>query len=66
MISRLITLPYELARLPLLVVDSTLSDRLPETSGPRVTLDRTIGSADKIAGALLGNRDLARRGADRL
>ena len=66
MISTLITLPYELARLPLVLVDNGLSDRLPETSGPRVTLDRAIGSADKLAGTLLGNRDLARRGSDRI
>ncbi|MGI9155759.1 MAG: hypothetical protein ACR2FG_03870 [Marmoricola sp.] len=66
MISTLIALPYELARLPLLIVDNSLSDRLPETSGPRVTVDRAIGSADKLAGALLGNRDIARRGADRI
>lgn len=66
MISTLIKIPYELARLPLVIVDSTLADKLPQTSGPRVTLDRAIGSADKLAGSLLGNRDIARRGADRL
>jgi hypothetical protein len=66
MISTLITLPYELARLPLVLVENGLSDRLPETSGPRVTLDRAIGSADKLAGTLLGNRDIARRGSDRI
>jgi hypothetical protein len=66
MISTIITLPYELARLPLVLVDNGLSDRLPETSGPRVTLDRAIGSADKLAGTLLGNRDIARRGSDRI
>src|SRR3954454_22244170 len=66
MISTLITLPYELARLPLVLVDNGLSDRLPETSGPRVTLDRAIGSVDKLAGTLLHNRDIARRGADRI
>lgn len=66
MISTVISLPYELARLPLSVVDKTLAGRLDETSTPRVTLDRTIGSADKIAGALLGNVGIARRGADRI
>jgi hypothetical protein len=66
MISTLIALPYELARLPLVIVDHRLSDKLPETSGPRVTLDRAIGSADKLAGALLGNRDIAKRGAERI
>lgn len=65
MLSTLIALPYELARLPLVLADN-LSDRLPETSAPRVALDRAIGSADKLAGALLGNRDIAKRGADRV
>jgi hypothetical protein len=65
-ISTLIALPYEVARLPLVMVDSSLSDRLPETSGPRVSLDRAIGSADKLAGALLRNRDIAERGAHRI
>ena len=66
MISTLIALPYELARLPLAIVDNGLSGRLSETSGLRVTLDRAIGSADKFAGALLGNRDIAKRGAGRI
>lgn len=66
MISTLIALPYELARLPWTIVDSGLSDRMSETSGPRVTLNRAIGRADKLAGTLLGNRDIAKRGADRL
>jgi hypothetical protein len=66
MISTLIALPYEIARLPLVIVDDTLLDRLPETSGPRVTLDRTIGSVDKLAGTLLRNRDISKRGADRI
>ena len=66
MISTLVSLPYEIARLPLALVDSRLSDRLPETSTPRVTLDRALGSADKIAGRLTGNRNIAQRGTDRL
>lgn len=66
MISTLVAIPYEIARLPLTVVDSTLADRLPETSAPRVTFDRALGSADRIAGRLTGNRSLARRGAERL
>lgn len=66
MISTLITLPYELARLPLVLADGTLSGTLSETSAPRMVLDRTIGSADKLAGTLLGNRDIAARGVDRL
>jgi hypothetical protein len=66
MISTLIALPYEIARLPLKIVDNTLSDRLSETSAPRVALDRAIGSADKFAGALTRNHDIAQRGAERL
>ena len=66
MIKSLLSLPYELARLPLVAVDKTLGDRLPETSAPRVTLERAIGSADRVAGALLSNPEIARRGADRV
>ena len=66
MISTLIALPYKLARTPLVLIDSTLSERLPETSLPRVTLDRVIGSSDKFAGALLGDQEIAGRGADRI
>lgn len=66
MITTVIALPYELARIPLTVIDKTLAGRLAETSSTRVTLDRAIGSADKIAGALLGNSDIAQRGADRI
>jgi hypothetical protein len=66
MISTLIALPYELARLPVVVVDNNLSARLPETSRPRLLLDRSIGTADKVAGALLRNPEIARRGADRV
>jgi hypothetical protein len=65
-ISALIAVPYKLARLPLVVIDSSLSDRLSETSVPRVTLDRAIGSADKLAGALLRDQDIARIGAERI
>jgi hypothetical protein len=66
MIRTLITAPYELARLPLVLADQHLGARLSETSPVRVTLDRAIGSADKVAGAVLGDRDIARRGADRI
>lgn len=62
----LIMLPYELARLPLTTIDGVLSRQLPESSLPRTTLGRAIGSADKLAGALMRNDQLARRGADRL
>lgn len=66
MINQLISLPYKAARLPLTVADKALGDRLPETSAPRVALDRTLGSADKLAGSVLRNRVIARQGAERL
>ena len=66
MFSTLIALPYELARLPLALVDRGLSARLPESSGARVMMDRAFGTTDKLAGSLLGNRVIAQRGADRL
>ena len=47
-ISTLIAFPYEVARLPLVMIDNRLSARLSETSGTLVTLDRAIGSADKV------------------
>ena len=66
MISNLISLPYELARRPLDLVDDQLSERLSETSIPRVALDRALGSADRIAGSVLRNHAIAERGAERL
>ncbi len=66
MISTLIALPYELARLPLIAVDQRLSRRLPETSLTRSTLNQAIGSADKFAGTLLHNSQIVNRGADRI
>src|SRR4051794_15432713 len=66
MINTLIELPYKIARAPLSLMDSTLSQALPETSPPRRTLDLVIGSTDKVAGALLGDRELGRRGDERI
>ncbi len=34
MIRTLIALPYEIARLPLVIVDRNVADRLPETPPP--------------------------------
>lgn len=65
-ISSLIALPYEIARMPAVLVDSGLASRLSEDSIPRVTLDRALGSADRIAGSLLRNSAIAQRGADRI
>jgi len=66
MISTLIAAPYKLARLPLAIVDNTLSDKLPETSGTRLALNRVIGSVDKVAGTVLRNPEIAQRGTDRI
>src|ERR1700712_4861247 len=66
MISTPIALPYELARLPLVLADNALSERLPEKSAPWLALNRVIGSADQIAGGLLHNSAIAQRGSDRL
>ena len=66
MLSTLIALPYKAARLPLTVVDRSLARRWSETSSPRVGLDRVLGSSDRFAGTLLGNRELAKSGTDRL
>lgn len=66
MISTLIAIPYKVARAPLALIDSTLSDRLPETSLPRTALDRVIGTSDKLAGTVLRDHELAESGADRL
>lgn len=66
MLNKLIALPYKAARLPLTLADKTIAERLPETSGPRVLLDRTLGSADKLAGSVLRNQDIAQQGAERL
>lgn len=66
MFNNLIALPYKMARAPLALVDSTLSHRLSETSVPRTALDLVIGSTDKLAGALLGDEELGRRGEERI
>lgn len=66
MIRTLITVPFELARLPLLILESALSIRLPRTSPARLMLDRAIGSVDRAGGALIGDREIAKRGSDRV
>jgi hypothetical protein len=66
MIRTLITVPYELARLPLVIIENSLSTRLSETSPAWLTLDRAIGAADKVAGTLMGDREIAKRGTDRI
>ncbi len=66
MISTLIALPYELTRLPLSMIDQRVSARLPETSTARVTIDHAMGTTDKIAGTILHNDSIIRRGTTRL
>ncbi len=66
MINTVIALPYEAARLPLRLLDQRVAGKLPETSGPRVTFDRTLGKVDQLAGSVLRNRDIAERGTARL
>ena len=66
MIKNVIALPYELARLPFVLLGENIGERLPESSRPRVALDRAIGSADRLAGTVLHNPGIAQRGAERL
>lgn len=64
--STLIALPYEVARFPLATLDRRLTHRLAEGSAPRLRIDRAVGSVDQLAGAVLHNDDIARRGAERI
>jgi hypothetical protein len=67
MITRsLLTVPYQLTRTPLVLVDVQLARRLPEDSRPRLLLDRVLGSYDQLAGRLLDDPHLAQRGVDRV
>jgi hypothetical protein len=66
MIKQLIKLPYEIGRLPLALAEGAMTKRLPEDSRPRVGLERALGTADRVAGAVLRNPEIAKRGADRL
>ena len=66
MIRTLIALPYELARLPFVMIDNRLAARTADDAGSRLALDHVIGSADKFAGTVLRDRGIAQRGADRL
>jgi hypothetical protein len=65
MISTVIALPYELARLPFAVLDTSLA-AVAEESAPRLTLNRAIGMSDRFAGAVLRNGKIAERGAGRI
>ncbi|GAA3802506.1 hypothetical protein [Nocardioides panacisoli] len=65
MIKNLIALPYEVARRPLDVVGK-LAERLPDNSYARLSVDRTLGTADRLAGTVLRNDDISQRGSERL
>jgi hypothetical protein len=60
----LLTLPYQLTRAPLALLDGQVA-RLPEASLPRLMFDRLVGSYDQLAGRLLNDPDIAQRGFDR-
>src|SRR5436190_1411349 len=64
LINTLIALPYEIARQPVVLADKKLSNKLPESLSTRV--DWALGSADRVAGAVLRNRDIAQRGTERV
>lgn len=67
MITRgLLSVPYQITRTPLVLIDLQLARRLPEDSLPRLVSDRVLGSYDRLAGRLLNDPDLAQRGLDRL
>lgn len=67
MITRgLLSVPYEITRTPLVLIDLQLARRLPKDSLPRLVSDRVLGSYDRLAGRLLNDPDLAQRGLDRL
>lgn len=66
MITTLISLPYEIARRPVVAVGGGLTGLLPESAPPRVAFEKAVGSADQLAGLLLRNGEIAQRGADRL
>ncbi len=59
-------LPYQIARTPLTLVDSQIARRLPKDSKPRLVFDRVLGSYDKLAGRVLADESIARRGNDRI
>lgn len=58
----LLQLPYQVARTPLAVVDATLAKRLPVDSPPRLAFERILGSLDQVAGRVLNDKSVQRRG----
>lgn len=59
----LLKLPYQAARTPLAVIDMKLVKRLPADSRPRLAFERAIGSVDEVAGRVLNDRRVEKRGA---
>jgi len=59
----LLHLPYQVARTPLALVDATLAKRLPVDSPPRLAFERILGSLDEVAGRLLKDKSVQRRGS---
>jgi hypothetical protein len=60
----LLHLPYQAARTPLTLLDATLFQRLPDDSPPRLAFDRLVGSIDEVAGRLLDDETIERRGTE--
>lgn len=63
---RLLTVPYQITRAPLALLDSQVAQRLPEDSPPRLVFDRALGSYDQFAGRILDDPDIAQLGRDRV
>lgn len=62
----LLTMPYQLSRGPITLIDLAVAHRLPADSAPRLVFDRAVGSYDRLAGRLLRDRTLVQRGTERV
>jgi hypothetical protein len=60
----LMYLPYQAARAPLALLDAQLVRRLRDDSPPRLALEQVLGSIDEVAGRLLKDENIERRGTD--
>jgi hypothetical protein len=60
----LMYLPYQAARAPLALLDAQLVRRLRDDSPPRLALEQVLGSIDEVAGRLLKDESIERRGTD--
>lgn len=62
-ITTAVKVPYTLVRLPLdLFEKNVIARRLPDESPLRLGFERALGSLDEVAGRLLGDEELRRRG----